>query len=108
MYLKKAGILIVCGFVFLLFPRVLFAQNSTYTVVGVVCEPNSTTTIPYVTIQSYVAGTTSNPVYACVSDGLGKFNIAIANPGEYDIVFSYVGKRTHYPVTRGVLLRIVE
>ncbi len=95
MYLKKAGILIVCSFVYLLFPRVLSAQNSTYSVVGVVCEPNSTTTIPYVTIQSYVAGTTSNPVYACVSDGLGKFNIAIANPGEYDIVFSYVGKRTH-------------
>lgn len=95
MYLKKAGILIVCGFVFLLFPRVLSAQNSTYSVVGVVCEPNSTTTIPYVTIQSYVAGTTSNPVYSCVSDGLGKFNITIANPGEYDIVFSYVGKRSH-------------
>lgn len=95
MYLKKAGILIVCSFIFLLFPRVLCAQNNIYTVVGVVCEPNSTTTIPYVTIQSYVAGTTSNPVYACVSDGLGKFNIAIANPGEYDIVFSYVGKRTH-------------
>jgi len=95
MYLKKAGILIVCSFVYLLFPRVLCAQNNIYTVVGVVCEPNSTTTIPYVTIQSYVAGTTSNPVYSCVSDGLGKFNIAIANPGEYDIVFSYVGKRTH-------------
>jgi hypothetical protein len=95
MYLKKAGILIVCSFVYLLFPLVLCAQNNTYTVVGVVCEPNSTTTIPYVTIQSYVAGTTSNPVYACVSDGMGKFNITIANPGEYDIVFSCVGKRTH-------------
>lgn len=95
MFVKKERFLFFCSFTYLLLSQTLYAQNSTYTVIGVVYEPDNATTIPYVTIQTYAANTTSNPVYSCVSDGMGKFKIVVTHPGDYDIVFSYVGKQTH-------------
>jgi len=82
-------------FVFiLLFTQTIFAQEKDFALIGVVTEPNSNITIPYVTIRAFVAKTTSNPVYACISDGNGRFKIEVKTAGDYDIVFSFVGKQT--------------
>ncbi|MEZ4908587.1 MAG: outer membrane beta-barrel protein [Saprospiraceae bacterium] len=57
-------------------------------------EQDSKETIPYATIQTFVSKTTSNPLYSCVSDNNGKFIIELKTTGEFDIVFSYIGKST--------------
>lgn len=94
MNIKKGKILFVCNLILILFLQPISAQNGTYTIVGVLSEPKDATPVPYVTIQTYPANAPATSVYACVSDGLGKFKITLANPGEYNIVFSYVGKQT--------------
>ena len=78
----------------LLFTQTIFAQEKNFVVSGVVNEPNSSITIPYVTVQAFVSKETSNSVYACVSDGNGKFRVEIKTAGDYDLVLSFVGKQT--------------
>lgn len=78
----------------LLIIQTIFAQEKSFVLSGVITEPTDSTTIPYVTIQTFVAKTTSNPVYACVSDGNGRFKVELKTAGEYDVVFSFVGKQT--------------
>ena len=78
----------------LLFTQTIFAQEKIFVVSGVVTEPNSSITIPYVTVQAFVSKETSNSVYACVSDGNGKFRVEIKTAGDYDLVLSFVGKQT--------------
>lgn len=78
----------------LLFTQTIFAQEKNFVVSGVVTEPNSSITIPYVTIQAFVSKETSNSVYACVSEGNGKFRVELKTVGDYDLVLSFVGKQT--------------
>lgn len=78
----------------LLFTQTIFAQEKNFVVSGVVTEPNSSITIPYVTVQAFVSKETSNSVYACVSDGNGKFRVELKTAGDYDLVLSFVGKQT--------------
>lgn len=78
----------------LLFTQTVFAQEKNFVVSGVVTEPNSSITIPYVTVQAFVSKETSNSAYACVSDGNGKFRVEIKTAGDYDLVLSFVGKQT--------------
>lgn len=78
----------------LLFTQTIFAQEKSFVVNGVVTEPNSSITIPYVTVQAFVSKETSNSVYACVSDGNGKFRVELKTAGDYDLVLSFVGKQT--------------
>ena len=78
----------------LLFTQTIFAQEKNFVVNGVVTEPNSSITIPYVTVQAFVSKETSNSVYACVSDGNGKFRVELKTAGGYDLVLSFVGKQT--------------
>jgi hypothetical protein len=90
--LKNLTILFVLN---MLFTQTIYAQEKSFMVYGIVTEPNSTTTIPYVTVRAFITKTTSNPVYACVSDGNGRFNVELKTAGDYDLVFSFVGKQTY-------------
>lgn len=49
----------------LLFTQTIFAQEKIFVVSGVVTEPNSSITIPYVTVQAFVSKETSNLSSAC-------------------------------------------
>ena len=92
---NNKSIIFVSNLIFLLLSQTLFAQEKNFSIYGMITEPNTNITIPYVTIQTFATKTTTNSVYSCVSDANGKFNIDLKVTGEYDIVFTYVGKRTH-------------
>jgi len=91
MILKKLELFIVLA---LLFTQSVIAQNANYVVSAVLIEPSGQTTIPYVTIQTFVVNGGTTPVYSCVSDANGRFNVTVEASGEFDLVFSYIGKQT--------------
>lgn len=78
----------------ILFTLGLSAQNSEFEIVGQLNDTKDSSSLPYVTIQTYLNDTASTPVFSCISDNFGKFKIRLSTQGEYYIVFSYLGKQT--------------
>lgn len=84
--MKKTFLLVILSLHFLL----LFAQNKGVSISGIAKDRADKSPLPYVTViiqksddQSFVGGTVTN------AEGL--FSITGIQPGEYQIVFSYVG-----------------
>ncbi|GAF05821.1 hypothetical protein JCM21142_114575 [Saccharicrinis fermentans DSM 9555 = JCM 21142] len=83
---------------FLVYLSVLFipvyARISSFELVGSVKEANNEKPIPFVTIQVFKDSLTTIPIYSCISDSVGMFQINLEHSGKYQLSFSCVGKQS--------------